>query len=240
LGERYIKVNIANFELQVIEKDKIVFMSHAIVGRSFRETPIFSSMLTYLVLNPDWTIPPTILYEDIIPAVVNNPNYLAKNQLKVLRNDGSEVNPLSIDWDSIATYGFPYRVLQNPGPKNALGSVKFIFPNKYNVYIHDTPSRYLFNRTDRPFSSGCIRVQDPLDLAAWLLNDNPKWTPDLIKDFVEKGETRTVRLSKPIPVHIIYLTAWANSDGVVYFRKDVYNRDEKLLAALKQKHPGKY
>jgi L,D-transpeptidase YcbB len=238
LGEQYIKVNIANFELQVVEKDKIVFMTHAIVGRSFRETPVFSSSLTYLVLNPDWTVPPTILNEDIIPAVINNPGYLIKNQLKVFRFDGTEVNPLTIDWDSIATYGFPYRVLQDPGPKNALGNVKFIFPNKYNVYIHDTPSRYLFKRTNRSFSSGCIRVEDPLDLAAWLMKDNPKWTPDLINDFVEKGETKTIRLTKPIPVHIIYLTAWASDDGVVYFRNDLYNRDKELLSALKQRPPS--
>ena len=239
LGERYIKVNIANFELQVIENDKIVFMTHAIVGREFRETPVFSSSLSYFVLNPDWTVPPTILNEDIIPAVINNPEYLTKNQLKVLSYDGTEVSPLTIDWDSITLNGFPYKIIQSPGPRNALGSVKFIFPNKYNVYIHDTPSRYLFKRTDRQFSSGCIRVEDPLDLAAWLMKGNPKWTPSIINDIVEKGKTKTVRLSKPIPVHIIYLTAWASNDGVVYFRKDIYNRDKTLLAALKEKSPGK-
>jgi murein L,D-transpeptidase YcbB/YkuD len=238
LGERYIEVNIANFELQVIEKDDMIFHTEVIVGRTLRETPVFSSTMTYLVLNPDWTVPPTILNTDIIPAVINNPDYLAEKNLKILRMDGTEVDPSSVDWMDTLKAGFPYRIHQEPGPKNALGRVKFMFPNPYSVYIHDTPDHNLFGRTDRSFSSGCIRVNNPLDLAAWLMKDSPAWTPEQIKNVIDQGEERTVNLAKPIPVHIVYLTAWASDDGLAYFRKDIYDRDRPLLAALKQGPPG--
>ncbi len=234
LGDRYIKVNIANFDLQVIEKDDMVFSTEAIVGLTNRKTPVFSSIMKYLVLNPDWTVPPTILNDDVIPSVILNPEYLAEKDLKILRNDGTEVDPLSIDWVNILATGFPYRVRQEPGPKNALGRVKFVFPNQYSVYIHDTPNHNLFGRTDRSFSSGCIRVNNPMDLVAWLMKDNPAWTPVQIKNIVDQGKEQIVNLATPIQVHIVYLTAWAGDDGSVYFRKDIYNRDQPLLVALRQ------
>ena len=237
LGESYIKVNIANFELQVIEKDDMVFKTEAIVGLNSRETPVFSSIMTYLVLNPDWTVPPTILNTDIIPSVINNPGYLAEKNLKILRIDGTEVDPSTIDWINIVTAGFPYRIHQEPGPGNALGRVKFMFPNKFSVYIHDTPNHNLFGRTDRSLSSGCIRVNNPLALAAWLMKDSPDWTPAQIKNVIDEGKERTVNLAKPIQVHIVYLTAWASDEGLAYFRKDIYNRDQPLMAALKQGPP---
>lgn len=237
LGDPYIKVNIANFELQVIEDDKMVFITNAIVGRKFRETPVFSSTLTYLVLNPDWTIPPTILTQDIIPSQIKNPAYLANKNMKVLKFDGTEVDPSSINWEEAGSKGLPYMIKQVPGAYNALGRVKFIFPNKYNVYIHDTPDHNLFKRTDRSFSSGCVRINKPLELMALLMKDNPAWTPLMIEKALDKGKTNTVRLSKPVRVHILYLTAWANDEGVVYFNKDVYNRDQTLLAALRQGPP---
>src|SRR4030043_1720368 len=226
LGERYIEVNIANFDLQVIEKDDMVFSTEVIVGRTLRETPVFSSIMTYLVLNPDWTVPPTILNTDIIPSVINNPAYLAEKNLKILRIDGTEVDPSSIDWINMVQAGFPYRIHQEPGPKNALGRVKFMFPNQYSVYIHDTPDQNLFGRTDRSFSSGCIRVNNPLDLAACIMKDSPAWTPEHIKNVIDQGEERTVNLAKSIPVLLVYLTAWASDDGLVYFRKDIYDRDQ--------------
>lgn len=238
LGERYIKVNIANFDLQVIEKDDMVFSTEVIVGLTTRKTPVFSSIMKYLVLNPDWTVPPTILNDDVIPSVIDNPDYLAEKNLKILRLDGTEVDPLSIDWINILTTGFPYRVHQEPGPDNALGRVKFVFPNQYSVYIHDTPNHNLFGRTDRSFSSGCIRVNNPMDLAAWLMKDNPAWTPAQIKSVIDKGKEQIVNLATPIQVHIVYLTAWAGDDGLVYFRKDLYNRDQPLLVALKRGPTG--
>lgn len=234
LGNQYIKVNIADYQLQAIENDKIVFQSEAIVGRPFRETPVFSSHITYLVLNPSWTVPPTIFINDVVPAVRNNPGYLAEKRMKVLRADGSEVNPASVDWDKVTARNFPYRIRQDPGPDNALGRVKFMFPNQYMVYIHDTPSRNLFSQTDRSFSSGCIRINKPLEFAEYLLKDNPVWTPEQIKNIVDQGRERTVNLPNPVPVHLLYLTSWADNDGIVYFRKDIYNRDQPLKAALAQ------
>lgn len=235
LGIRYIKVNIANFELQVVENDSIVFITEAIVGRTYRETPVFSSTMAYMVLNPDWTVPPTILNDDIIPSVIKNPDYLMKKNLKVINKIGMEVDPSTIDWSSIGTNGFPYKVKQNPGADNALGRVKFMFPNKYSVYIHDTPNHSLFGLTDRPFSSGCIRINHPMELAAWLLKDKPEWTPAELESIIKQRKERSVKISEPIQVHILYLTSWASDDGTVYFRKDVYNRDQPLLAALKQR-----
>ena len=238
LGDCYIKVNIANFELQVIEHDSIVFHTAAIVGRSFRETPVFSSLMTHLVLNPGWTVPPTILKNDIIPSLKNNPAYLTEKNLKILNSDGMEIEPSSIDWNAVSTNGFKYRIYQAPGRDNALGSVKFIFPNKYSVYIHDTPNHSLFGRNDRSLSSGCIRVNNPLELTAWLLKDDSYWTPSQIGHSINQGKERVVVIPNPIQVHVLYLTAWASDDGVVYFRKDIYKRDLLLLAALKQDPPG--
>jgi L,D-transpeptidase YcbB len=234
LGNKYIMVNIANYELQAIENDKIVFNSEAIVGRPYRRTPVFSSVITYLVFNPYWTVPPTILFNDVIPAVIKNPDYLENKKMKVLRTDGAEIDPASIDWNRAAPGNFPYRIRQEPGPENALGKVKFMFPNQYSVYIHDTPVRNLFLHTDRSFSSGCIRINKPLEFAAYLLKDNPAWTPAQIKNVVDQGRERTVTLSGPVPVHLLYLTAWADDEGVVYFRKDIYDRDQRLMAALIQ------
>jgi L,D-transpeptidase YcbB len=234
LGKQYIKVNIANYELQAIENDKIVFQSEAIVGRPYRRTPVFSSLMTYIVFNPNWTVPPTILFNDVIPAMRINPGYLAEKRMKVLRADGSEVNPGSIDWNNVTAGNFPYRIRQEPGRDNALGSVKFMFPNQYMVYIHDTPSRNLFSQTDRSFSSGCIRINKPLEFAEYLLTDNPVWTPEQIKNIIDLGRERTVNLPSPVPVHLLYLTSWADNDGIVYFRKDIYDRDQPLKTALAQ------
>jgi L,D-transpeptidase YcbB len=237
LGEIYIKVNIANFEMQVVKNDSPVFVSEAIVGRPFRKTPVFSASMNHLVLAPTWTVPPTILSQDVIPAVKKNQAYLRQKNMEILRSDGSVVDPASLDWKNLSASNFPYRVRQAPGKDNALGAVKFMFPNKYSVYIHDTPSRELFVHADRSFSSGCIRIKRPLEFASFLLQDKPEWTMDRINTVVRQGKETTVFLTNPIPVHILYLTAWAEEDGTVHFRKDIYNRDKPLLNALKETPP---
>lgn len=232
LGDRYIRVNIADYILHVIENDTVVFVSDAIVGLPFRKTPVFSSEITYLVFNPHWNVPPTILANDIIPAVRKNPSYLTERNMKVLRPDGSVVSPYEINWESIYPENFPYRIRQEPGPANALGRVKFMFPNKYSVYIHDTPQRNLFNHTDRSFSSGCIRISRADELAEYLLGNNPEWTPLQISHVINQGRARSVTLSDPVRVHMLYLTAWADDEGIVYFRRDIYDHDGPLLNAL--------
>ncbi|MGY6561671.1 MAG: L,D-transpeptidase family protein [Luteibaculaceae bacterium] len=234
LGTRYINVNIANFELQLIEDNQVIFKTEAIVGKPYRETPVFSSRMTYLVFNPDWTVPPTILRNDVIPAVAKDPNYLKQKRMVVLTTSGKPVDPATIDWKSFKGRGFPYMIRQEPGPDNALGLVKFMFPNQHNVYIHDTPSRELFRKTERIFSSGCIRINQPMKLAEILLEKNGGWDAQRINQTVGSKQSRTVNLAEPIPVHLLYLTAWADDQGVVHFRRDVYNRDKVLIEALKK------
>lgn len=237
LGERHIKVNIANFDLQLVDKGQSIFSAEAIVGRPYRQTPVFSSLMTYLVFNPDWTVPPTILKNDVIPAVITNPNYLKEKNMRVITRTGDPVNAAFIDWVQAAQSGFPYMIRQDPGPDNALGRVKFMFPNHHNVYIHDTPTKNLFSQTERIFSSGCIRVNNPLELARVVLEKNePGWSSDQITRVIAANQSRAIRLTEPIPVHLLYLTAWADDEGIVYFRRDIYNRDQPLLMALKQKY----
>ena len=237
LGERHIKVNIPSFELQLIEDDQTVFVCEAIVGRPYRQTPVFSAVMNHLVFAPTWTIPPTILWNDVIPAVRRNSAYLSQNNMRVLSRDGSVVNPSTIDWKNVTSSNFPYMIRQEPGRNNALGNVKFMFPNPYLVYIHDTPARSLFVHADRSFSSGCIRISKPMELAAYLLQDKPEWTPAQMNQVIAQRKERTVFLSNKIPVHILYMTVWAEEDGTVHFRRDIYDRDGPLLNALKQAPP---
>jgi murein L,D-transpeptidase YcbB/YkuD len=237
LGELYIRVDIANFNLQVMEKDKPVFESPVIVGRQYRQTPVFGAVMKYLILNPDWTVPPTILTEDILPVLIKDRSYLAKNDMKIINSDGTEIDPSSIDWGNVTVKNFPYMIRQEPGEKCPLGKVKFIFPNEYDVYIHDTPSRSLFSQSIRTFSSGCIRIGRAFDLAAYILKDDPKWDHTNLQKTIDDGQKTTVILKNPIPVYILYLTAWADENGIVYFGKDVYDRDRKLISALKQINP---
>lgn len=231
-GERYILVNIANFTLQLIDHNRCIFTTPAIVGRPLRETPVFSSLMTYVVFNPEWTVPPTILTEDVIPQVIENPAYLSGKQMKVLSLDGSEVDPATIDWNQAAQSGFPYMIRQKEGSFNSLGRIKFMFPNPYNVFIHDTPTRSLFLRNERTFSSGCIRIGSPFELAGLLLKDQPGLTPSVMRDIIDEGKPKTVFLHQPIPVHVVYLTAWADKEGLAGFGNDVYHRDEPLIRAL--------
>jgi L,D-transpeptidase YcbB len=235
VSEKYIIVNIANFELDLIKGTDTLISMRAIVGKECRKTPVFNDRMTYIVFNPSWTVPPTILREDVIPQLLRGPGYLEKNNMKMLRNDGSELAYNEIDWSKISVDNFPYVVRQNPGSGNALGKVKFMFPNANNVYIHDTPSRGYFARDDRAISSGCIRVEKPFDLAVLLLSDNPDWLPTHIRDAMQQDKEETVRLKNPVDVELIYLTAWTDGKDRIQFRKDVYQIDEMVLEALNQK-----
>jgi len=234
LGEQYILVNIADFQLRVYEGNKIVLKEKVIVGRPYRKTPVFTSQMTYIVLNPYWTVPPTILYEDMIPEVTKNADYLSSKKIRVFLGNGinrTEINPDSINWPDMSRNNFPYTLRQDPGPLNALGKVKFMFPNNYNVYIHDTPSKELFNRVERTFSSGCIRLMNPMLLIQYLIPEYLDIDMDKIEKIIDKGEEQTILLSHPINVHTLYLTAWVE-DGIVQFRKDIYDRDTGVLMAL--------
>jgi L,D-transpeptidase YcbB len=237
LGKRYIKVNIASFDLEVIDNNKPVFQSLAVVGQPFKQTPVFSSMLKYLVLNPDWTIPPDIIKNEIISIIKKNPAYLAKNNMKVLRTDGTAVDSSSISWGNVIADNFPYMIRQDPGPGNALGKIAFMFPNKYFVYIHDTPSKHLFSQSTRAFSHGCIRINKAFELAEYILKDQPGWDSLSIQKAIGQGAKRIINLQNQIPVHILYLTARADDEGMAYFSKDIYDRDKQLIKALNQVPP---
>lgn len=235
MGAHYVFVNIADFTMKVYRGDTLSYQQNVVVGKPFRKTPVFSDLMTYFVLNPYWTVPPTILFNDVLPEVKKDINYLKVKNMKVLK--GSEVvDPQTIDWSKLSRSNFPYTIRQDPGPTNALGAVKFMFPNKYNIYIHDTPSKELFNRPDRAFSSGCIRLNKPMGFVDYLITDIPDWNSEKVDNTLKTGKDKTVMLKRPINVHILYLTAWADDSGV-QFRNDVYQRDAAVIEALAESAP---
>jgi len=236
--QRFILVNTANYELTIVENGQTVMKMRAVVGRPDRPTPVFSAKMTYLVVNPYWHVPARIARQDILPKIRTNPDYLFERNIKVFEvTEGQmvEVDPQTIDWHSVSANSFHYRLRQEPGPLNALGRVKFMFPNKFEVYIHDTSARQLFDKTQRNYSSGCIRIEDPFDLAEYLLRGNEDWTREKILAAVESGKTRIVNLPEPINIHLLYLTAWVDDTGNIQFRSDIYGRDSALAKALSEK-----
>lgn len=241
LGERYILVNIANFELDVVENGHIMMTMRVVVGRRYRRTPVFSGTITYMELNPYWHIPPNIAKRDILPHAQGDPQYLVRKNIRIFQSwddDAPEIRSESVDWSEITPGNLSLKFRQEPGPVNALGQVKFMFPNKFNVYLHDTPAQELFKKTKRTFSSGCIRIERPIDLAAYLLQSDPEWTREKIREAIDSGETQIVRLPESIPVHLLYWTAWVDSDGTVHFHDDIYGRDKRLDKALNKRPPS--
>ena len=240
LGRRHIIVDIANFELDVVEAEEEVMTMRAIVGRDYRRTPVFSGKMSYIVLNPYWHVPPSLAVKDILPQVRKDPGYLAEKSMRVFEGwgaDTKEIDPDSLDWSAITGKNFNYRFRQDPGPVNSLGRVKFMFPNKFNVYLHDTPSRELFEKTARAFSSGCIRIEKPIELAEYVLRGDGKWNRDAILSAIDRLVEQTVQLPEPIPIHLLYWTAWADTAGTINFREDIYGRDKPLAQALAEKPP---
>lgn len=237
LGERYILINVADFRLVVVERGREVMSMPAIVGRDYRRTPEFSGKLSYVEINPIWTVPPKLAREDILPKVRKDPGYLANKGIRVFRDwsaGAPEIDPDEIDWSKLNGETMSFKFRQDPGPENALGRIKFMFPNKFDVYLHDTPERGLFSRAVRSLSSGCIRVMRPLDLAEYVLRDDPAWSREKILEAMDDGMTRVIVLRNSIGVHLLYWTAWRAADGRVEFRKDIYQRDAALYKALEQ------
>lgn len=240
LGERHILVNIANFELDVVERGREVMTMRAAVGRPFRKTPVFSDRISHLVLSPYWHVPFNLAVQDKLPEIKRQGvSWFARNNMKVFQGWGSsarEIDPATVDWNQLSASSFPYRLRQEPGPSNALGRVKFMFPNAFNVYLHDTPGREVFAQTERAFSSGCIRIEKPMELALYLIGDQG-WTQETLQRVVDARVERTVNLRTPVPVHLLYWTAWANDRGTISFRRDIYDRDSALAAAFDQRPP---
>ncbi len=228
----FVLVDVAGFYVSYFRNDEPIWTSKVVVGRDQRETPIFRSKITYVVFNPTWTIPPGILVKDKLPELRRNPGALQRMNIRVLDRSGREVNPHSVNWNQYGPGRLPpYQFVQDPGPNNALGLVKIMFPNPYLVYLHDSPAKSLYDQDQRTFSSGCIRVQKAFELAELVLND-PQWNRQSMDALIAKKETRTVNLKTPVPVLILYWTAQPRLDGQVNFRNDVYGRDPPTLAAL--------
>ena len=232
ISGKLIIVDIAGFQAQYTDNDDILWQSRVQVGKPYRKTPVFKADMKYLVFNPTWTVPPTILKKDVLPAIRKNPNYLKERNMKVIDHKGRTINQNTVDWSKYPKQRFPYLIRQEPGPKNALGLVKFMFPNKHLVYLHDTPSKSLFERADRAFSSGCIRVEKPFELAQLLLNDPAKWNRGSINSVIKSQKTSTVQLPEPVTVILLYWTVSIDDKGIIYFKNDVYQRDGGILKGL--------
>ncbi len=239
LCTKYILVNIATFKLSVVEHSHRIMEMRVVVGKRYRKTPVFCGKMQYLVINPLWNVPTKLALRDIAPRVCSDPGYLAEKHIKVYENwqhDSPVIDPALINWCTLTRKSyFPYKLQQTAGPYNPLGKIKFIFPNKYAVYLHDTPNKSLFDKSLRDFSSGCIRVEKPYLLAEFLLKSDPRWTKKAILDLFESSARKNVFLNEHIPVYLVYITAWADDDGTVHFRNDVYKQDRILNNALKKR-----
>ena len=229
-GSEFLVVNIAGFRAYLLRRGEIIWSSRVQVGRPYTQTPVFAAKMSYIVFNPTWTVPTSIVRNETVPAIRRDPNYLASHNMDVFDSSGKMVDPASVNWS--ATNGGPYRFVQRPGPNNALGRMKFMFPNEHAVYLHDTPSRSLFERDNRAFSHGCIRVDDVYGLAVTLLGSG--WSRERIDRVIAGGKTETVFLDKPLPIMLLYWTTEVDAAGRVSFFTDVYSRDAAVIAALKE------
>jgi murein L,D-transpeptidase YcbB/YkuD len=228
---RHILVNIPAFRLDVWEGDSVALSMRVVVGKKDTPTPIFIDTLTHVVFSPYWNVPATIAKDETLPSALRDPSFLQRTKMEVLDDKGQVVDPGSIDLDRAADYRFR----QRPGKGNALGLVKFMFPNEFNVYLHDTPTDSLFARATRSFSHGCVRVEQPQVLAEYLLKDRPEWTRDTIVEAMHAGEERTVKLRDPVPVYIGYWTVDITPDGKAAFLPDVYGLDARAAATLNER-----
>ena len=227
-----VLVNIANYQLDYLTEGDTALTAKVIVGKEYNESPVFTAPMSYIVFSPYWNIPPSITNGEIIPSVQKNGNYLSEKNMEVVSNSGEVVNPKSVSWSGKDANNFPYRIRQKPGGSNSLGLVKFMFPNDYNIYIHDTPARSLFARETRALSHGCIRIQNPDKFAKILLKDD-KWTDEKIHAAMNQENEEVVQLDRKVPVLLLYLTFWADENGEGHFRPDIYNRDAALIKELK-------
>ena len=231
---RHLIANIPSQEVKVIEDGKVTFYTKSIFGKVQRKSPTLSSVIHTVKLNPDWTAPYKIAAIDEVKRQRKDPNFLSSHGFTIYDGSGNVVSPSSINWESAGPGNFPYTLKQAPGPENALGPVKFDFPNEHAVFLHGTPTVSLFAKQDRFFSSGCVRTETPVDLAEFMLKDDPDWPRSRIDAVLKTGKTTLVKLQNPLPVHITYMTAWVDEAGIMQFRKDAYDYDDlpKLPASV--------
>lgn len=226
MEKEYLLVNIPEFKLHIYENNKEVWATNVVVGQAARRTSIFKGNMSQIILNPYWGVPTSIGNTEILSHLKRNHNYLAQNNMEVFSGD-KEVNSNKINWNKY-TKSVPYNFRQKPGEDNALGKMKFMFPNNYHIYLHDTPSKHLFESANRAFSHGCIRVENPLKLANYLLRNDPIWNPAKVDETLQTDKQIGIRLKPTVPVYITYFTAWVDVNGQMNFRKDLYHLDEQL------------
>jgi murein L,D-transpeptidase YcbB/YkuD len=231
IEDDFVLVNIAGFRAYVFRDRKVVWETKVQVGKPYYQSPVFRDEIKYLVFNPTWTVPYSIATRDFLPKIKRDPDFFTSRDFDLKDDKGKFIDPSSIDWATITARNFRFWLVQRPGPNNALGRVKIMFPNKHAVYLHDTPSKALFGKSARAFSSGCIRVENPFDLAEQLLGGDG-WNQEKFQTVLDSKKTKTVLLSKPIQVLLLYWTAMVEPDGTVYFFNDVYERDERIAEAL--------
>jgi len=240
LEQKYIWVNIPEYKLYIYEDPnndpeaereyKKTMEMRVIVGKTLHSTPIFSDKMEFVVMAPYWNLPNSIVANEVKPHMLSNPSWLARNNMEIVtkEKDPKPVSPSSIDWSGVTEKNFKYMVRQKPGPKNSLGSIKFLFPNQYAVYLHDTPADALFSQTQRDFSHGCVRLEKPVELAKYILKDMPEWDEQRIRETMNGGEETWVTLPKKVQVYIVYFTAWVDENGETHFRQDLYGHDKEL------------
>ena len=233
LGPRYVTVNAADATLRVVEDDRTVLTSRVVVGDLKHPTPVVQARLDAVILNPKWNLPTSIAAREILPRLRENRRYLAENDIVIMERRESDPFGFAVDWSVISSEAFPFRLQQQPGPDNPLGRIKFDVPNRFDVYLHDTPTRTLFARPRRTGSHGCIRVERADELAAHVLADETgRWTPERLEEAIAGGGSPRIPVARPLPVYILYWTAFVGPGGLVQFRDDVYGRDHRLAAAL--------
>jgi murein L,D-transpeptidase YcbB/YkuD len=238
-GSDYVMVNIPGYTVELVRNGVRRWNSRVIVGKPDTRTPVFRSEMQYLILNPQWVIPPGILAKEAVPAIIRDRSYLQKKKLAIVDENGQRINPSSVDWPRYAGGGFPYRLVQASGDEGSLGRIKFMLPNRFMVYLHDTPTKELFDTSRRAYSHGCIRVENPVGLAEIVLQDTVRWNRRKIQAAIDTRKTRTVDLPRNFPVYIMYQTAFTDGDRV-QFRQDVYERDARLLKVLNSPASSRY
>ncbi len=233
LGDDYVFVNVPDATLTLMQRGTAVTHMRVVVGDEEHPTPSFAARIGAITLNPPWRVPPSIAKRELLPKLKRNPNYLAANNFVIVGRPDDPTGSL-VNWQSIPDGRFPFSLQQQPGARNALGTVKFEMPNPFDIYLHDTPSRQAFGRLDRALSHGCIRVQNPVALAAALLDDTASWSESALKQEVAEGESRRLPLARSVPVYLAYFTAFVDQEGRTQFRRDLYGRDSDLNRRLEE------
>ena len=240
LGQKYIMVNIADFSLRVFRNYSVQLKMKIVVGKPYKQTPVFHSLMKYVVFNPTWDVPKSIMTEEILPKLRKNPGYLAKHHMKLYNSKGVEISPYKVRWWRISPQRYNLKIVQQPGPWNSLGSIKFLFPNPYSVYLHGTPDQNLFEKNIRAFSHGCIRVEYPVELATYILNQDLGWTQSQVMEMLDNKDEHVIALKQIIPVHVTYQTAWINEYDQLCFRDDIYDRDSYFKRYVTWPIPRKF